>query len=351
MSFEPGPANPQPFSAGIHLQPQLDVIEWLPPAAAERLRLLRQRAADAHRLIPEFETVREASMARIDAENRLKTLLAHPQDFGRNLKPDDPLVKTATKHLEKMTADLKRLTELREVRTAAWHAASAALAACESWLRDGKPHGTTLEEVETEPPKLNKGEDVLSGIERLRRRVRELRADVHRIASAPYPSAFCKQRMREQIEALAQRGTPSVSRLIELDGPVDFQTQSLTSEVHAERRSLAFTETADALALVAWLHRDALITALDREISTEADDKAALSLEARQKAEAEVMGDLLAVERDECALIWQAQAQNLPCEHHQDVSILALLSVALVTAPSADASPESSPGLSWPWRR
>ncbi|UFW85357.1 hypothetical protein BjapCC829_36455 [Bradyrhizobium barranii] len=157
--------------------------------------------------------------------------------------------------------------------------------------------------------------------------------------------------MREQIEALAQRGTPSVSRLIELDGPVDFQTQSLTSEVHAERRSLAFTETADALALVAWLHRDALITALDREISTEADDKAALSLEARQKAEAEVMGDLLAVERDECALIWQAQAQNLPCEHHQDVSILALLSVALVTAPSADASPESSPGLSWPWRR
>ena len=51
------------------------------------------------------------------------------------------------------------------------------------------------------------------------------------------------------------QGAPSVSRLVELDGPVEFQTQRLTSEVHAERRSLAFNETADALALVAWLHR------------------------------------------------------------------------------------------------
>ncbi|UPT87969.1 hypothetical protein HAP41_0000002070 [Bradyrhizobium barranii subsp. apii] len=351
MSFEPGPANPQPFSAGVYLQSQLDVIEWLPPAAAERLRLLRQRAADAHRLIPEFETVREASMARIEAENRLKTLLAHPQDFGRNLKPDDPLVKTATKHLEKMTTDLKRLTELREVRSAAWQAASAALVSCENWLRDGRPHGTTLEEIETEPPKLNKGEDVLSGIERFRRRVRELRADLHRIASAPYPSSHAKAKMRAQVEALAQRGAPSVSRLVELDGPVDFQMQSLTSEVHAERRSLAFTETADALALVAWLHRDALIAALDREISTEADDKAALSHEARQVAASEAQGDLIDIERQEAELVASAQIAGLPIEHRGDINPLALLGLRLITAPRPDASPETSPGLSWLLRR
>ncbi len=327
------------------------MIEWLPPAAAERLRLLRQRAADAHRLIPEFETIREASMRKIEAANELKRLTDHPQDFGFNLKPDDPRVKTAIKHLEKMTADLKRLTELREVRTAAWHAASAALAACESWLRDGKPHGTTFEEVETEPPKLDKGEDVLSGIERLRRRVRELRADLHRIASAPFPSSYDKAQMRAQVEALAQRGAPSVSRLVELDGPVDFQMQSLRSEVHAERRSVAFTDTADALALIAWLHRDGLIAALDREIASEADDKAALSHEARQKAEAETKGDLLAVERDESWFVWSAMEQNLPVQHRADCSQLAILQCQLVTAPRPDASPETSPGLSWTLRR
>jgi hypothetical protein len=64
-SLQPGPANPQPFSVGMHLQPlQHDPLELLPPAAAERLRLLRQRAADAHAVVPAFEDIREASTAR-----------------------------------------------------------------------------------------------------------------------------------------------------------------------------------------------------------------------------------------------------------------------------------------------
>jgi hypothetical protein len=61
--------------------------------------------------------------------------------------------------------------------------------------------------------------------------------------------------MRAQIETLAQRGEPSVSRLVELDGPVEFQTQRQTSEVHSERRSLAFAEVPDTVALIAWLHK------------------------------------------------------------------------------------------------
>jgi len=72
----------------------------------------------------------------------------------------------------------------------------------------------------------------------------------------------------------------------------------------------------------------------------EADDKAALSHEARQKAEAEVMGDRLTVERDEGALVWQAQAQHLPVEHRAGISPLALLGLRLVTAPRADPPPK-----------
>jgi hypothetical protein len=81
--------------------------------------------------------------------------------------------------------------------------------------------------------------------------------------------------------------------------------------------------------------------AADAEIDTEADDAAALSHEARQKAEAEVLGDLLAVERDESALVWQAQAQSLPCEHRGDISPVALLALRLVTTPRADLPPTS----------
>jgi hypothetical protein len=237
------------------------------------------------------------------------------------------------------------------MRALAWRAASAALSACETWLRDGRPHGTVLEDCDGPEPKLLKGENgLLDAIENRRRRVRELRADLHRIASAPFPSSHAKARAREQIEALAMLGAPSVSRLVELDGPVEFQTQRVQSEVHGERRSLAFTEVPDTVALVAWLHRDALVKRLDAEIDSEADDKAALSHEARQKAEAEVMGDLLAIERDECALVWQAQSENLPAEHRPDVSVAALLSIALVTTPRGE-TPGTTPGYSWPWRR
>ena len=102
--------------------------------------------------------------------------------------------------------------------------------------------------------------------------------------------------------------------------------------------------------LFAWLHKDALIAALDREIASEADDTAALSHEARQKAEADVLGDLLAVERDECALVWQAQAQGLPVEHRSDINPVALLGLRLVTAPRADV-PETSRAVVEPRRR
>src|SRR5258707_118227 len=89
--------------------PQFDP-EWLPPAAADRLRSLRQRAADAHAIIPAFETIREASMAKIEAANAVARLTSHPQDGGFGLKPDDPRVVAAQKHLDKMTADFQRLT-------------------------------------------------------------------------------------------------------------------------------------------------------------------------------------------------------------------------------------------------
>jgi hypothetical protein len=105
---------------------------------------------------------------------------------------------------------------------------------------------------------------------------------------------------------------------------------------------LAFTETTDPIALVAWVHKDALVAALDREIDAEVDDGAALSHETRQQREAEVQGDLLAVERDQSALVWQAQAQGLPCEFRADCSPLAILQVQLITVPRA-APPPSSP--------
>ena len=89
-----------------------------------------------------------------------------------------------------MAADFTQQQELQEVRSAAFQSTSAALTNVEAWLRDGRSHGTMLEDYDGPEPKLLKGEaGLLDAIESRRRRVRELRADLHRIASAPFPSA------------------------------------------------------------------------------------------------------------------------------------------------------------------
>src|SRR5258708_12588525 len=87
----------------------------------------------------------------------------------------------------------------------------------------------------------------------------------------------------------------------------------LRSDVrNTEVPSVAFAETHDLLPLIAWLHKSALIAALDREIDTESDDAAALSATERETRAAVVMGDLLAVEYDESALLWRATHTKLP---------------------------------------
>jgi hypothetical protein len=284
-------------------------------------------------------------------------MLAHPHNDGFGLKPDDHRVISAQSRLDKATAEAKRKTELKQTRSAAWHSASLTLANVEQWLRDGRPAGTMLEAVEVEPPKLLKGEDVLSALERVLRRGRELKADLARIAAAPFPSAHARAKIRQEVETLAQRGAPVVSGVIEHDGKLEFPRVLVRSQVHNVRKSpaaVAYAEAVDPAALVAWLFPDELIAALDREIDSESDDKGALTLEAREKAQAEVMGDLLAVERAEAWLVWQAQAQSLPVEHRADCAPAAILSVQVVTArravPSLGSSPEHAINFVGPGR-
>jgi hypothetical protein len=66
--------------------PSFDPIETLPPAAADKLRALRQHAADAPAVVPVFEDVRLASADRVAAEQRLRSGASHrtAAAHGRN---------------------------------------------------------------------------------------------------------------------------------------------------------------------------------------------------------------------------------------------------------------------------
>ena len=138
------------------------------------------------------------------------------------------------------------------------------------------------------------------------------------------------------------QGAPVVSDLIEHDRQIVWPTQRVQSSVYnAEPGAIAFAEVPD-IALVAWLHKEALIVALDREIASEADDKSALSRE--------VLADLLCAERDESFFVWRAMDERLPAEHRADCAAEAILQTTSRVAPRVAAS-GTTPGYSWDLRR
>jgi hypothetical protein len=109
---------------------------------------------------------------------------------------------------------------------------------------------------------------------------------------------------------------PRADQAIEHGEPISFATRNYQVQVlNADPSAIGFVELPDMLAILAWLHRDALIAALDREIDEVADDPNALTDEQRRKAEVEILADLLAIERKECALVKTAQSQRLPADY------------------------------------
>ena len=325
------------FSGPMLNVPDFDPVDILPARAADRLRKLRQRAEDLHKIVPQFEQVDQINIERIKTERELKRLTDAASDGGFNLPATDARVIAATARQNKLTAEAARLTQLKQTRSATWQTTAQVLRAVEEWLR-GKPSGT-VEDFDGPAPPLNRGETVLDGVERLRRRGRELQADLHRIQSAPFPSSEAKRRAREQVEILAQRGTASVSQLVEhADGKLQFQRELLKVSLHnipQAPAAVGYAEIVDPVAVVAWLFRDALIKRLDAEIDSEADDKAALSPDDRQRKEAVVLSDLLAIERQEAEMVWRGQNEMLPVEHRADADPRAILGVQLVTITAA----------------
>ena len=268
---------------------------------------------------------------------------------GSGLPPEHASCIAAEKEIARTSEAARRLQERSERLAQAWRAAAEPLAACETWPRVGRPSGVQLQDYDGPEPKLNKGEaNLLDAIANRQRRVRELKADLHRIASAPFPSAYCKQRLRQIVEQAAAHGAPDVSGLVELDQEdVRWPQKRVRSEVLGTQGALAFHEAVDVVGLLAFLLKPTLISALDALVDAEQDDPAALTHEQRQKAEAEAQNDLRATERNICALIWRGQADGLPLEFPADISPIALLGLRLVTPPRADGLPGTTPGLSW----
>ncbi|MBR0870041.1 hypothetical protein JQ633_06710 [Bradyrhizobium tropiciagri] len=347
MTFEAASRPAAPIS--MHMGTEVDASR-LSDRAVSRLTSLRQRVADLHAQIPSFEQIKEQADAKAIHSSRIEQLRKPRSEGGFQLDETAPQVMAEGRRLELASAQLARLTGLYETRGERWSLSGQLARAVTDWLTQGGiPLGVVLEDVEDDDVAelLKPKETIADGIERYRLRLRELKADLHRIRSAPYPSAGAKSAMREQIAALAVAAAPNVDGAIEFGQPVQFATSRLTANIYNANSPgvIGFGETHDAVGLVAWLFRDQLVAALEREIDAAADDAAALTREQREVQEAAVLQDILAIERREVALIFVAEAQGTIIDFRPDTSPQALLGVRLVTAPRQASG--SSPEHAW----
>jgi hypothetical protein len=330
------PAGAKPF----------DPADVLPTEAREKLLGLRAERDDARAMVSaawdRLEEVQEPAQAASTRLQHLAEELSHARDIrSRQARlADHPRFVEATERARWTEEALKRARQSYETRSVRVQALASLVTNLEAWLRD-LPPGSTVIEHHVEPAKPRKGETVFDAVERLRRRLEDLRADLVQVERAPITSAAAKARARGEIEALAQRGVPDTFALIENAAPLVWPTAKAEVVSWKDGRLDPFVPTVtavDSRAVLCWLFKDEMARKVEAEIELRSDDANALTDEQRALRKAELEADILDVQREEESLIMTAGG-DIP--RRPDSAPPAILGVTVAT--SRDADDERAP--------
>lgn len=288
-------------------------LSKLPPEARAKLMMLRDEAT-------EFQY---RSKGVHDAR-------AKARDYVRQL--EDQIARMAGKRAQSEIAAVKSELEeagklLAEKETAASDASELATQAARlvNAVHDFVEQSSSLRMFKGTIKKL--GGDPISGVERCREQISELREHLAKTEAAPITSTEAKQRMREQIAGIAVAGQPDVFGLIESGQPVDFPHTSLHSSVitMVGQTGTATGNSFDALSFLCWAFRDQIVKAFDAEIDRRSNDAEAISTEQRQNTVAQIKAEILTVERHEEALIVAASERGAKIGRRTDADPRAVL--------------------------
>ncbi len=321
------------------------IAELLPPESVEGFRAIELKRDEAHVVVrATVERQQELRLDILQHQNHINKVKTPRGAGGPNLDDSSAQVIAEQKKLDRKLADQRRLTASLEASAAIWNDTSNLIRNIEQYVA-GRPGGCIGKTVTIDTPSF-KG-NVLDAIENRRRRGRELKADLHRVRSSPWPSTIAKTKERQRNEQRAESGRPFAERAIEHDEQIPFPTRTHQVRIlNGAPDLIGFVELPDMLAILSWLHRDAMTAALDREIDQVADDPNAMTHEQRQKAETQILADLLAVEREECALVRIARAQDLPADYRIDCDARAILEFAwAIGAPPPPREGEGQAGV------
>ncbi|MCA1492750.1 hypothetical protein I6F11_17660 [Ensifer sp. NBAIM29] len=311
-----------------------DPIDRLPAEAQSVLADLRERVDDLYALLMTIsEKKQEAWHARGEAEGAYK-MLTNAEIAVRNgrshiYSADHPAAVSAKAKWDKAARIAQELADKYDALGARLQAQRRLLDKIESYIRAAGDL-TASPALKLKMPAVDR---LAAEVERVRAEIAELAAEKHAINSAAFTSAEAKARARAEIEALAEKGRPRVLDLID-HGPrsgltwphLITQSRNHGMGLHLPGDELrAFTELdGSGLAVLAWLHRDALVQAIEAEIDAVAEDENALSTEERAANLAALDLRILGAERIEAALV---AASGGSIDHREDISPLAVLGV------------------------
>lgn len=298
-----------------------DPIAILPPRAREALRQLRLAQSDAAALSQSLSD--EIAKIREEKHDIERKTHAVATTYGSKFTAEDQ--ERADAVIGRLKGEMDRLRDALELRARRTGALTELLRQVERFLTEASFSSAEFTDATIALPKLGKNENLADAIEDKRRRLRELNADRRKVQAAPLPSSVVKQKLRAEINQLAEHGAPSLSPAVEAGEPIGFQREfGFVSLPDGEVGRFSIPNT---LGLVAWLHRDRLLEALDREVDAIADDQHSLTDEQRKSKLDEIASDHLATEFEEEVLVREAERVGQSVLRRSDQSPQSVLMV------------------------
>jgi hypothetical protein len=313
-------------------------LDRLPEGRAVLRRLVDRKADNYAAQIAQSERYEEARQKAHRLKRQIEVMADPVRAREHGLQPlhvNDPRLQTERNRLEAIQADMREMQASLAARSEKLANLGRLIERLTKYAESLQGHQCAAAPAVN--PRLPKNADPRQAVEQVRLEIARLQADLREIQAAPHPAALAKSRAREAVEALAERGRPDISGMIQhgeitpawpsLSLRVGLSASVATAQASHPVVGLGHAEHVDALALVAWLHRDALIAKLQDEIATHADDAKALSDEERAAKVAEIRSAILIAEREEEAIIRLIERDGAEFERRVDADPRAILSI------------------------
>ena len=296
-----------------------DIADKLPPAAAAKFRALRDEAEMARAAyLPAYRAAQEVRQTINDILARVTEL----QSRDSALDDRHPLIAKELGNVEALRARLRVLNDEYASKRERAEPFGRLMRRATEYVDDIRDPSRLTMAPEAPAPKVGRASDISAEIEKTRSKIAKLKDERASIKSAPIPSVQAKTIVTQFVEMLAANGRPDLWPTIE-----GGQFPILARDDRAMQPGMT-APPVDALGLVAWAFRDQLVSAFSKAVDEDADDSAALSSEDRKTRLEGIDRELLALERQDEALVVLARENLIHIARREDQDIRALLGLS-----------------------